>query len=86
MDNVAKRLLQQISDLEQKATADTHYYRGCREGITLLLQEVRKAAELDNERRRQQESGLEQAAPERNIATVRKKRKEAKAGADEGGK
>ena len=84
MDNVAQRLLRQINDLEQKATADTHYYRGCREGITLLLQEVRKAAEVENEQRRRQEQQPE-PAPKRDIVSVGKKRKEAKSGANEAG-
>lgn len=78
MDSVAHRLLKQIADLEQKALHDQHYYRGCREGITLLLQEVKKAA--DEQRQREQPA----PAPERSISAIRKKRKEAESGADEG--
>lgn len=74
MESVAQRLLKQISELEQKALHDQHYYRGCREGIALLLQEIKKAA--DEQRQREQPA----PAPERSISSIRKKRKEAEPG------
>jgi hypothetical protein len=73
MEPVAQRLLKQIADLEQKAVNDQHYYKGCREGIVLLLQEMKKSA--DEQRERERES-------ERSVPQVRKERKKADAGAD----
>ena len=69
MEPVAQRLLKQIADLEQKAVNDQHYYKGCREGIVLLLQEMKKSAD-------------EQRESERSVPQVRKERKKADAGAD----
>jgi len=76
MEPVAQRLLKQIAELEQKAVADQHYYRGCREGIALLLQEMKKA--VDEQRQREQSAPA--AAPERSLSAIRKKRKEAEPG------
>jgi hypothetical protein len=73
MEQVAQRLLKQIADLEQKALNDQHYYKGCREGIVLLIQEMKKSANEHREREPEQKPSVPQ---------VRKERKKADAGAD----
>lgn len=73
VNDVAQKLLDHITTLERRMEQDSHYYRGAREGILLLLQEMSKAA---NDGRPEGQS-----AEESSVSEIRQERKKAEAGA-----